>query len=174
MTQQPKPTARQRAYQLLSEGVRLLNAGRLGEAITILREANALYPDDADILVTLSAGMILSGQWDKAEKLLEDAVKKHPENAKLWLNFAAAILGRLPLSTRQRQDRAIEAYLRAIELNPVAESAHYNVALIHAERKDWEQAIHWFEAAIRANPRDKDARTWLKRARAAYEEAAEA
>jgi len=171
MTQETDLTPQQQAYKLLEEGVRLLNAGRYGEAIEVLREAEALNPDDADILITLSAAMILAGQWNKAEAFLEKAVQKHPQNAKLWLNFAAAILGRLPLSTKERQDRAIEAYKRAIELNPVADSAHYNVGLIHAERKDWDQAAQWFEAAIRANPRDKDARTWLKRAQAKQEEA---
>jgi tetratricopeptide (TPR) repeat protein len=44
------------------------------------------------------------------------------------------------------------------------------VGLIHAERKEWEEAIDWFEAAVRANPLDKDARLWLNRASEAYEQ----
>ncbi len=161
---------RQNAYRLLQEGVRLLNAGRYGEAIEALEEAHTLLPDDPDIMITLGGAMIMAGKWNKAEGFLEKAVEKHPDNARLWLNLAAAILGRLEISPRWRQDKAIAAYQRAIELDPVAPSAHYNVGLIHAERKDWEKAIQWFEAAVRANPRDKDARLWLKRARQAYEE----
>ena len=168
---QPLKPARKDAYRLLEEGVRLLNAGRYGEAIQILEEANNLAPDDPDILITLGGAMIMAGKWNKAEAFLEKAVEKHPDNPRLWLNLAAARLGRLELSPRWRQDKAIEAYLRAIELDPVAPSAHYNVGLIHAERKDWEKAIQWFQAAVRANPADKDARVWLKRARAAYEAA---
>ncbi len=91
----------------------------------------------------------------------------------MWLNLAAAILGRLPISSRSRQDRAIEAYKRAIELDPVAPSAHYNIGLIHAERKDWDEAIRWFQEAIRANPADKDARWWLQRAQQARDEASQ-
>jgi tetratricopeptide (TPR) repeat protein len=161
---------RKNAYRLLQEGVRLLNAGRYGEAIEVLKQANDLLPDDPDIMITLGGAMILAGKWNAAESFLEKAVEKHPENARLWLNLAAATLGRLELSPRWRQDKAIAAYQRAIELDPTAPSAHYNVGLIHAERKDWEQAIHWFEAAVRANPLDKDARLWLKRAQEAYED----
>ena len=167
-SQQSEEAHRKEAYRLLNEGVRLLNAGRYDEALTVLREADNLLPDDPDIVMTLGGAMILAKKWNAAEKYLEEAVATHPDNARLWLNLAAAILGHLEFSTRQRQDKAIAAYERAIALDPVAPSAHYNVGLIHAERKDWEQAIRWFEAAVRANPRDKDARLWLKRAREAY------
>jgi tetratricopeptide (TPR) repeat protein len=159
---------RRDAYRLLEDGVRLLSAGRYGEAIEALTEANKLFPDDPDIMITLGGALILSGKWNSAEKFLEAAVKKHPQNPRLWLNLAAAILGRLELSPRDRQDRAIAAYKRAIELDPIAPSAHYNVGLIHAERGDWDQAVDWFEAAVRANPRDEDARYWLEKARKAY------
>jgi len=155
------------AYKLLEEGVRLLNAGRYGEAITVLQEAHQLLPDDPDIMLTLGGAMIMAGKWNKAEKFLQEAVEKHPQNSRLWLNLAAAILGRLKLAPRDRQDRAIAAYERAIELDPIAPNAHYNVGLIYAERGDWDQAEEWFQAAVRANPQDKDARYWLKRVREA-------
>ena len=165
-------TTRRKAYDLLKEGVRLIHAQRYGEAIEKLEEANRLLPEDPDIMMTLGGAMIMAGKWNQAERFLEQAVEKHPENARLWLNLAAAILGRLELSPRYRQDRAIEAYKKAIELDPVAPSAHYNVGLIHAERKDWDEAIRWFEDAIRANPADKDARWWLAKAKKAREETA--
>lgn len=162
---------RQRAYHLLKEGVRLINAQRYGEAIEVLEEAHRLLPDDPDIMITLSAAMIMAGKWNKAERFLQTAVEKHPDNPRLWLNLAAAILGRLEFSTRERQDRAIEAYRKAIDLDPIAPSAHYNVGLIHAHRQDWDEAIRWFEDAIRANPADKDARIRLQQAREARDQA---
>ncbi len=167
---QPSNSTPKDAYRLLEEGVRLLNAGRYGEAIQVLEEAKTLAPDDPDILITLGGAMIMAGKWNKAEALLEKAVEKHPHNPRLWLNLAAARLGRLELSPRWRQDKAIEAYRRAIELDPIAPSAHYNVGLIHAQRQDWDEASQWFEAAVQANPLDKDARLWLKRARSAAAE----
>ena len=159
---------RKEAYKLLSNGVQLINARQFTEAIPILQKAHDFLPDDPDILITLGGAMVMAGKWNKAERFLEKAVEKYPDNALLWLNLAAAILGHLHISPRSRQDKAIAAYERAIELNPAAPNAHYNVGLIHAERKDWEQAIKWFETAVRVNPRDKDARLWLERARRAY------
>ncbi len=160
---------RQRVHRLLNEGARLLRAGRADEALTPLRRAYELAPEDPDVLMTYGGALIMNAKWSKAVALLERAVEMHPENARLWLNLAAAYLGRLEFSSRRAQDRAIEAYKRAIEIDPIAPSAHYNVGLIHAERQDWEQAEEWFEAALRANPADKDAAYWLKRVRAARE-----
>jgi len=173
MSESIDEATRKRAYDLLKEGVRLINAGRYGEAIDVLEEANRLLPDDPDIMMTLGGALIMARKWTRAERFLEEAVEKHPENARLWLNLAAAILGRLETSPRYRQDRAIEAYKKAIELDPVAPSAHYNVGLIYADRKDWDQAVRWFEDAVRANPADKDARWWLEKARKARDEEAQ-
>ena len=63
-----------------------------------------------------------------------------------------------------RVKEAIAAYKKAIEIDPVAPSAHYNIALIYAERQDWTQAVFWFEEALRANPADKDAAQLLAKA----------
>ncbi|NOX62881.1 MAG: tetratricopeptide repeat protein [Chloroflexi bacterium] len=156
-------------HRLLNEGARLLRAERAEEALAPLGRAYELAPDDPDVAMTYGGALIMNAKWSKAVAVLEKAVSQHPENARLWLNLAAAYLGRLKLSSRQAQERAIEAYERAIAIDPVAPSAHYNVGLIHAERKDWEQAEQWFQAALRANPADKDAAYWLERVRAARE-----
>lgn len=159
--------SRQEALQLLAEGARLLQSRRLAEALPPLERAYALQPHDPDIAITLGGAMVMNRKWNKAVALLEGAVARHPENARLWLNLAAAYLGHLELSTHKRQDQAIAAYERAIELDPVAPSAHYNIGLIYTERADWEQAAAWFQEAVRANPADRDAAYWLKKARTA-------
>ncbi len=163
----PGQDSRQEAIQLLNEGTRLLRSQRPAEALPPLQQAHKLLPDDPDIAITLSGALVMANKWRKAVAFLESAVERHPDNARLWLNLAAAYLGRLELSTRSRQDQAIEAYKRAIALDPVAHSAHYNIGLIYAEQKSWEQAADWFQAALRASPTDHDAAFWLKKARAA-------
>ncbi len=155
----------QQAVVLLNEGARLMHAQRFAEALPVLERAYQLTPDDPDVLVNLGGALIMTAKWSRAVALLERATRKHPRHDKLWLNLAAAYLGRLELSSRSRQDQAIAAYKRAIEINPVAPNAHYNIALIYAERKDWSRAIAWFEAALRANPADRDAARLLAKAR---------
>ena len=164
---------RKNAYARLKEGVNLIRAGRHDEAIKALEEAHRLLPNDPDIMLTLGGALILARKWNRAERFLQQAVKTHPENARMWLNLAAAILGRLELATRDRQDRAIEAYKQALRIDPVAPSAHYNIGLIHAERQDWDQAIQWFQEAVRANPADEDARWRLEQAKKAKEASSE-
>lgn len=162
--------SQKQAFDLLNEGARLLHAQRFAEALPLLERAYQLLPDDPDVLVNLGGALVMNAKWSKAVALLENAVERHPSHATLWLNLAAAYLGRLELSSRSRQEQAIEAYKKAIEINPVAPSAHYNIALIYAERQDWPQAVFWFEEALRANPADRDAARLLEKALRALEE----
>jgi tetratricopeptide (TPR) repeat protein len=83
----------------------------------------------------------------------------------VWINLAAAYLGKLPFATLQMQDRAIQAFEHALALNPRAPHVHYNLGLIYIERNDIEQAALYFYAALESDPNDRDADTWLGRIR---------
>lgn len=157
------------ARRLLNEGARLLRTQRPAEALAPLQEAYELAPDDPDVAVTLGGALVIGARWSTAVSFLEAAVEQHPENARLLLNLAAAYLGRLEFSSSAAQERAIGAYKRAIEVDPVAENAHYSIGLIYAERQDWAEAESWFQAALRAYPNDADAALWLRRTRSAQD-----
>lgn len=148
---------------LLNEGARLLHSQRPAEALEPLRRAQTLAPDDPDVAINLGGALIMTTQWRQAVRVLEAAVAKHPDNSRLWLNLAAAYLGRLETASLAAQDKAIAAYQRALALDPVAHSAHYNIALIYAERGDLNSAQTWFTAALQSNPNDRDAALWLRR-----------
>ena len=152
---------------LINEGARMLRAGRAAEALPPLEEALTLAPDDPDVLINLGGALVMNGKWRRAVAVLEAAVALFPDNAQIWLNLAAAYLGRLEISGAAHQDRAIAAYQRAIEIDPAAPSAHYNLGLIYAERRDWPAAVSWFRAAVQVDPNDRDAVIWLGRAHAA-------
>ncbi|MCO6453008.1 MAG: tetratricopeptide repeat protein [Caldilineales bacterium] len=158
---------------LLNDGARLLRSGRNAEALASLEQAYALAPDDPDVAITYGGALVMNAKWSRAVALLEMTAEKHPQNAQVWLNLAAAYLGRLEFSSRSAQDKAITAYERAIACDPVAPNAHYNVGLIHAERKEWDAAAAWFQAAVRANPADRDASWWLRKARTAQNSASD-
>lgn len=152
--------------RLLNEGARLLQAQRPAEALEPLRRAHALAPDDPDVAINLGGALIMCAKWRQAVRVLETAVARHPDNARLWLNLAAAYLGRLETASLAAQDRAIAAYQRALALDPMAHSAHYNIGLIYAERRDLASAETWFTAALQANSSDRDAALWLRRLQA--------
>jgi tetratricopeptide (TPR) repeat protein len=75
----------------------------------------------------------------------------------VWSNLAAAYLGRLITSTRARQDRALAAYRRVIEIDAAYPNVHYNMGLIYVDRRDWDAAHAAFTRALETNPSDGDA-----------------
>jgi tetratricopeptide (TPR) repeat protein len=140
----------------------LLAAKRPGEAAELLAEARALDPESAAAAINLGGAHILQGQHDRAIPVLEAASRLEPGNPMVWMNLAAAYLGKLPFATAERQARAIEAYTQALALDPRAPHAHYNLGLIFLERDDNALAAAHFQAALETDPTDRDAQHWLE------------
>jgi tetratricopeptide (TPR) repeat protein len=111
----------------------------------------------------LSGAYILQSKWDKAVKLLNKGAKANPNNAMLWMNLGAAQLGRLETAGPQQQERAIQAYQRALQANPETPNAHYSLGLIYKERGELTRAAAFFQRALEVDPADRDARYWLDR-----------
>jgi predicted Zn-dependent protease len=150
-----------RVRLLVEEGARLLAAKRPGEAIVKLTEARDLDPQNSAVAINLGGAYILQGKHDRAIPLLEAASLLEPDNAMVWSNLAAAYLGKLPLATSERQQRAIEAYERVLALDARALHVHYNLGLIYLERDEPLQAASHFDSALETDPNDRDARYWL-------------
>jgi Flp pilus assembly protein TadD len=151
----------ERARQLVGEGARLLAAKRPGEAAVLLAEAWELEPQNVAAAINLGGAHILQGKHDRAVPVLEAAARLEPDNPMIWSNLAAAYLGKLPFATTERQERAIEAYQRALTLNPRTPHASYNLGLIYLERNDTPRAAEHFQRALDADPTDRDAQHWL-------------
>jgi tetratricopeptide (TPR) repeat protein len=90
-------------------------------------------------------------------------LQQEPDNEMIWTNLGAAYLGNPILASDEQQRKAIEAFERAIEINPVAPNVHYNLGLIHRDRGEDERAMVSFRQAIQASPHDRDARRALSR-----------
>ncbi len=152
-----------RVHRLLAEGTRLLAARRPGEALEHLTKAWELDQDNPSVAINLGGAYILQGKHRLAVPVLEKAVELEPDNAMVWSNLAAAYLDKLPFASMDQQDRAIEAYGRALDLDPRAPNVYYNLALIYVERHDKERAIACFQGALETDPNDRDASRWLER-----------
>jgi len=159
-----RPDARSQG-ELVSEGAHLLAARRPGEAAARLEEALEMDPNDVAAAINLGGAYILQGKHGRAIPILEAAAELEPDNAMIWSNLGAAYLGKLPYSTRESQDRAIQAYEQALALDPRAPHVHYNLGLIYLERRDTAQASLYFYGALESDPNDRDAQYWLDRLR---------
>ena len=147
----------------LNESARLLSQNRPGEALQKLRPLYEEAPDDPDVAINLSGVYILQRRWKPAIEVLAAATKAHPDNAMLWANMAAAQLGRLETSAPKQQEKAIEAYYRALAADPSAPNVHYHLGLIYKKRGELNRACAMFQRALEVNPGDRDARYWLDR-----------
>lgn len=164
----PKPATGQsidiaRVNTLVNEAAQLLHQHRPGEAVTRLEEARQLAPDDVMLAINLGGAYIMQGKHRRAVPILEQASRLEPDNPMIWTNLAAAYLGRLELSTRDVQDKAIAAFERALQIDPLAPSINYNLGLIYRERGDVARACAHFARAMEVNPDDRDARAWYQR-----------
>ena len=135
---------------------------RLGLSL-LLGEAFELDPASIEAAINLGGAYILMGKHARAVPVLEAASRLDPNNPMVWINLAAAYLGKLPFAQREAQDQAIGAFQRALELNPHAPHVHYNLGLIYLERDDLTRAAAHFDRALDTDPFDTDARNYLER-----------
>ena len=166
MTDRSKDKATgEQARRLLNKGADLLEKGQAKEAIPHLERARRLESDNVAVLINLGGAYVMAGRHRAAIPPLEKARRFEPDNAMIWINLGAAYLGNPVLATQEQQMRAIQAFERALELNPMAPNVHYNLGLIFVDRGDNELAEAAFERALQANPFDDDARYWLRKLR---------
>lgn len=144
-------------------GTELLHRGEVDKAVRILEKANQLEPDHEDAAINLSGGYILQKKFKTAVSILEPLTILYPSNAMIWTNLGAAYLGNPVLASSEAQLRAIDAFKKALKINPAAPNVAYNLGLIYRDRKETENAIKWFQKAVQTNPMDADARRVMDR-----------
>jgi tetratricopeptide (TPR) repeat protein len=159
----PDEQARERARQLLNRGADLLELGQARAAIPLLERAHHLDPESVATHINLGGAYVMAGRHKEAIPLLESARNAEPDNSMIWINLGAAYLGNPVLATSEQQMQAIVAFERALELNPSAPNVHYNLGLIFLDRDDLDLAAAAFRQALRVNPADRDARSWLNK-----------
>ncbi|MEJ2193362.1 MAG: tetratricopeptide repeat protein [Ignavibacteriaceae bacterium] len=95
------------------------------KSIAVLEEGSKLYPDDGDILRTLSAAYIEVGEEDIALSSLKSLVDREPENKIYRYNYGVLLL--------QTQDypAAAEQFKKALDIDPEYENAIYNLGVTY-------------------------------------------
>jgi tetratricopeptide (TPR) repeat protein len=152
------------AEEQLRFGRALAEVGRIDEALVRLLEAVRLNHQHAETRVI--AGMVLSaaGRTTEALQHFTAAVVTDPDDA-----AARAALGDLLIES-DRPAEALVHYEAALRLQPgQAAMFHTSIgnALIRLARA--EEAIFHYESALQLNPDNPEARTGLKRVRAALQ-----
>lgn len=153
----------ERFIKWLRMGTQALHKGEIDKAVRFLERAYQLNREHPDAALNLGGAYILSKKFALAVTILEPLSTQEPHNPMVWTNLGAAYLGNPILAKAEDQLRAISAFKQALELDPIAPNVAYNLGLVYLDRQEQDQALHWFERAVKANPNDKDAQHFVNR-----------
>lgn len=92
-------------------------------AISVLEEGRKKYPDDSDMLLTLSNSYIAANKVDVAIDAFKAGVQAEPDNKYYRYNYGVLLLGANDFEAAEEQ------FLKAIEIDPDYENAIYNIAV---------------------------------------------
>lgn len=136
--------------ELLEQGRKLLEAGKLAEAELVLDRAEKLAPSDSVILTLDAEVKGRLGEYSSAVALLKRVIGLTPESAQAHVNLAIALADSGDL------DSALAETATAISIAPALAIAHLNRARILGDMKQDREADGEFAFAARLAPGNPD------------------
>ena len=125
-------------------GLQLLRAGRIGDAVGVLRAALLTDAEDPDTHFALGAALLQAGEFAAAASSLTQAIARRPDFALAHRDLGTAL-------DRQGLDgEAAAAYQRALALSPRLAGVHRRLAEIYEGRGGFLEAIACYEQAAAA------------------------
>lgn len=106
----------------------------------------------------IALGYLENKQFGQAIAILQEALKENPQDPNLWnsLGFAYFYRG-LP-------QKAIQAFLKAIEIDPRNSDFKNNLAWVHIQLENWPQAEHWLKPVLADEAYPDMIKAWLNAA----------
>jgi tetratricopeptide (TPR) repeat protein len=97
------------------------------QTIKVLEEGRKRYPDDGDILLTLSNAYIGADKIDVALGAFKAGIEQEPNNKYYKYNYGVLLLGANDFAGAEEQ------FSKAIEIDPNYENAIYNLAVTYVK-----------------------------------------
>ncbi len=127
-------------------GIALVEAGRAGEAVTVLERVFEADDTNARACENLSVAAIALGRWEDARSWAERALALEPRLPNAWNNLGVA------LSQLGRREDALGAWDRSLALNPRQLDTLFNLGVAAAELGRAEQASGALSRFLAAAP----------------------
>ena len=141
-----------RRYEVLVIRARaLLEMGQLDEAEQGFDQAIAVDPHAMEAYLGKSQVYSVREEWAAAEDLIDTARDLAPNNSELWFEKGAL------RGSQNDPEGALEAYSRALELNPSHIRSRKARATLYLDMRDYEKALVDAEFAHTKVPKDPDA-----------------
>jgi len=136
--------------ELLDQGRKLLEAGKLAEAELVLDRAEKLAPSDPLILTLDAKVKGRLGEYSTAVALLKRVIRLTPQSAQADVDLAIALADSGDLNS------ALAETATAISIAPALAIAHLNRARILSDMKEDREAGDEFALAARLDPVNPD------------------
>lgn len=133
---------------------KLLDLGRVPQAIALLQQMVEEYPGSATCWLMLGRALVHQQSWAAAEQALAKALRLAPENPEIHVQMGVALY-------YAWNPRAAAHFRKAIQTQPDCAPAYYNLGLWLARIHDAAGATDAFRQAIRIQPNLTDAHLGL-------------
>ncbi len=141
----------------LNLGVALLEQGKAADAVSELKRANELHPDNALVYRPLARAYLTQQEHERAIKEIENGLRYTKDDPYLY-----AMLGQAYAETGRRAEamQALREGLRYAK-DELAANFHKNMAVLYAQDRDFTRAMAEFKTALNQNWKDPEAHTQL-------------
>jgi len=158
---------------LLRMGLILYQQGKFREAVPCFHEAISFNPFYVPAYVELGKVYNQLEYYEEAIYVLEEALSLEPNNESAWRNLRVAEgirkkrqstelnnLG-IAYAEKNKLDKAIEKFQKAIEIFPDDSEFHFNLAYAYYQLENFDSAIVSFKNALRLSPNLAEAHLYL-------------
>jgi protein O-GlcNAc transferase len=178
---QSSPEALALANVRLQDGIRLLSNGKASEALVVFTGLLKHFPREHALHNRLGQATFALGDFESTAKHFEDALSCNPQRADTYANLGVVYrrLGRFEEALAcqnkaiqikpdyaeaynnlglvlheglQQPEAALEAYEKALTLNPKQHDAHLNMGNVYMRRRDFNKAVSCYEQAVSLKP----------------------
>jgi len=125
----------------------------LDMAIYALRKALDKKPDDTSMMNNLAAAYSRNNQFEKAQEIWEDILRKNPEESTAVENYSTALYlqGERMIRNKGKQEKYAQAadyLIKALELNPNHTDAMLVLANYYLEIKAYDKSIYYCKKCL--------------------------
>ncbi|MGA2914841.1 MAG: tetratricopeptide repeat protein [Sedimentisphaerales bacterium] len=125
---------------------KLIEEGRIEEAIRHSGEAVRIVPDYVEPIITLANALQMSGRIDEAIHYYERALKIAPGSADVYLNYGYA------LAAKGKFDDAISLYNKGLQIAPDSIELHINLGTALARSGRLDEAVKEYQKSLQMKP----------------------
>ena len=130
----------------------LAGQNKIDESVVALERAHAAAPDAVQPVVSLVSNYVRLGKADKAETLLQEMLKKYPDNAEILV-----LMGQTKLS-ENKSDDALRSYKAAIAKQPKDPNGYRALSDLYVRQKNYDSAADVIKGGLHEQPDNLDLR----------------